>query len=57
MTYQDYKYELQTAPIWELKNVIAALSGNFAAFINSDDDKVRLKAAKAVLRERTRKMN
>ena len=43
---------LENKPTWELKAMIKALKLPISSFLNSDDDNLRLKNAKKVLKDR-----
>ena len=43
---------LEKKPTWELKAMIKALELPISSFLNSDDDNLRLKNAKEVLKRR-----
>tara|TARA_R100001594_G_scaffold148514_1_gene203909 strand:+ start:238 stop:399 length:162 start_codon:yes stop_codon:yes gene_type:complete len=47
---------LENKPTWELKAMIKALELPVSSFLNSDDDNLRLKNAKKVLKDRKNKI-
>lgn len=49
MTKQDYIQQYQKTPKWELLHIKKALE-TFGGFLNSEEDNLRLKAVKTILK-------